>query len=103
MILNHNGKKSYIAYYPLKINDWILCYSIDVDITSKFYTFIINAEYLLFMLFVLGLMVLLYTIYYINEKHQRNLLEYARIDDLTEIKNNEPLKREIGQYLNDNQ
>lgn len=55
------------------------------------------------MLFVLGLIVLLYTIYYINEKHQRNLLEYARIDDLTGIKNKEPLKREIGQYLNENQ
>lgn len=99
MTLNYNGKKSYMVYYPLKINDWIMCYNIDVDIASESYTFIINAEYLLFTLFVLGLLVLLYTVYNINEKNQKNLLEYASIDALTEIKNKETLKREITDYL----
>ena len=42
-----------MAYYPLKINDWIMCYSIDVDVAQESYTFIIYAEYLLFALFVL--------------------------------------------------
>lgn len=41
-----------MAYYPLKINDWIMCYNIDVDVAQESYTFIIYAEYLLFALFV---------------------------------------------------
>ncbi len=32
MTLNYNNKTSYIAYYPLKINDWIMCYNIDADV-----------------------------------------------------------------------
>lgn len=97
--LNNHHQKSYMAYYPLKINDWIMCYNIDKDIAQKSYTFIINAEYFLFTLIVLGLLVLLYTIYKINGKHQKNLLEYAQKDALTGIKNKETLKREITNYL----
>ena len=97
--LNDQHKKSYMAYYPLKINGWIMCYNIDTDIAQKPYTFIINAEYLLFTLIVLGLLVLLYTIYKITEKHQKSLLEYAQKDALTGIKNKETLKREITNYL----
>ena len=36
-----------MAYYPLKINDWIMCYNIDADVAQESYTFIIYAEYLL--------------------------------------------------------
>lgn len=44
---NNNNKTSYMAYYPLKINDWIMCYNIDTNVAQESYTFIIYAEYLL--------------------------------------------------------
>lgn len=97
--LNYQNKKSYMAYYPLKINDWIICYNIDVDVAQESYTVIIKLGYLLFTLFVLGLLVLLNTIFNINKKHQKNLLEYVRKDALTGIKNKETLKTEITNYL----
>lgn len=97
--MNYQNKKSYMAYYPLKINDWIMCYSIDADVAQESYTVIISLGYLLFTLFVLGLLVLLYTIFNINKKHQKNLLEYVRKDALTGIKNKETLKTEITNYL----
>lgn len=97
--LNYQNKKSYMAYYPLKINDWIMCYSIDADVAQESYTVIISLGYLLFTLFVLGLLVLLYTIFNINKKHQKNLLEYVKKDALTGIKNKETLKTEITNYL----
>ena len=40
--LNYQNKKSYMAYYPLKINDWIMCYSIDADVAQESYTVIIS-------------------------------------------------------------
>lgn len=97
--LNDRQKKSYMAYYPLKINDWIMCYNIDKDVAQQSYTFIIRAEYSLFTLFVLGLLILLIVIFKINMKHQKKLLEYARKDALTGIKNKETLQREITNYL----
>ena len=30
-----------MAYYPLKINDWIMCNNIDTDVAQESYTFII--------------------------------------------------------------
>jgi len=102
MTLNHQNKKSYMAYYPLKINDWIMCYNIDADIAQESYTFIIHAEYLLFTLFVLALVILLFTIYKVNNGHQKRLLEFARIDALTGIKNKETLQSEISTYLKNN-
>ena len=99
MTLNNNNKTSYMAYYPLKINDWIMCYNIDTDVAQESYTFIIYAEYLLFALFVFALVILLFTIYKVNNKHQKRLLEFARIDALTGIKNKETLQNEISTYL----
>lgn len=99
MTLNHNNKTSYMAYYPLKVNDWIMCYNIDVDVAQESYTFIIYAEYLLFALFVFALVILLFTIYKVNNKHQKRLLEFTRIDALTGIKNKETLQNEISTYL----
>lgn len=99
MTLNYNNKTSYMAYYPLKINDWIMCYNIDADVAQESYTFIIYAEYLLFTLFVFALVILLFTIYKVNNKHQKRLLEFVRIDALTGIKNKETLQNEISTYL----
>lgn len=99
MTLNNNNKTSYMAYYPLKINDWIMCYNIDTDVAQESYTFIIYAEYLLFALFVFALVILLFTIYKVNNKHQKRLLEFTRIDALTGIKNKETLQNEISTYL----
>ena len=98
MTLNNNNKTSYMAYYPLKINDWIMCYNIDTDVAQESYTFIIYAEYLLFALFVFALVILLFTIYKVNNKHQKRLLEFTRIDALTGIKNKETLQNEISTY-----
>lgn len=44
-------------------------------------------------------MILLFTIYKVNNKHQKRLLEFARIDALTGIKNKETLQNEISTYL----
>ena len=33
--LNYQNKKSYMAYYLLKINDWIMCYNIDADVAQE--------------------------------------------------------------------
>ena len=98
-IQTKKNKSLYLAYSPLKINDWIMCYNIDVDVAQESYTFIIYAEYLLFALFVFALVILLFTIYKVNNKHQKRLLEFARIDALTGIKNKETLQNEISTYL----
>lgn len=76
-----------------------MCYNIDVDVAQESYTFIIYAEYLLFALFVFALVILLFTIYKVNNKHQKRLLEFTRIDALTGIKNKETLQNEISTYL----
>ena len=44
-------------------------------------------------------MILLFTIYKVNNKHQKRLLEFTRIDALTGIKNKETLQNEISTYL----
>ncbi len=92
-------KNSYMAYYPLKINDWMMCYSVDVAKAQEAYTFIIQAEYQLFAVIILAVTILLFTIFELNNKHQKKLINLAKMDALTGIKNKETLRREISTYL----
>ena len=46
-------------------------------LAQESYTFIIYAEYLLFALFVLALLILLFT-NKVNNKHQKRLLKFTR-------------------------
>lgn len=102
VVIEGNNKKSYMAYYPLKINDWMMCYSVDVNKAKEPYTFIIQAEYQLLAIVIVAVLVLLFTIFKLNNKHQKKLIHIAKMDALTGIKNKETLKSEISTYLMSN-
>lgn len=48
---------------------------------------------------ILAVTILLFTIFELNNKHQKKLINLAKMDALTGIKNKETLRREISTYL----
>ncbi len=79
-----------------------MCYSVDVNKAKEPYTFIIQAEYQLLAIVIVAVLVLLFTIFKLNNKHQKKLIHIAKMDALTGIKNKETLKSEISTYLMSN-
>ncbi len=102
LILTQTKKKEslYLAYSPLKINDWMVSYIVPVHAAQESYTFIIHYETLLATF--LGLIVLNLIVYLAHSSSRENkyLIHLSEIDPLTSIFNKETTQKLIDQKLN---
>ena len=94
------NKSLYLAYSPLKINDWMICYIVPVHVAQESYTFIKHYETLLATF--LGLIVLSLMIYlaHSNSRENKYLIHLSEIDPLTSVFNKETTQKLIDQKLN---
>ena len=90
----------YLAYSPLKINDWMICYIVPVLVAQESYTFITHYETLLATF--LGLIVLSLIVYLAHSSSRENkyLIHLSEIDPLTSVFNKETTQKLIDQKLN---
>ena len=78
-IQTKKNKSLYLAYSPLKINDWMICYIVPVHVAQESYTFIKHYETLLATF--LGLIVLSLMIYlaHSNSRENKYLIHLSEI------------------------
>ena len=94
-IQTKKNKSLYLAYSPLKINDWMICYIVPVHVAQESYTFItLLATFL-------GLIVLSLMIYlaHSNSRENKYLIHLSEIDPLTSVFNKETTQKLIDQKL----
>ena len=98
-IQTKKNKSLYLAYSPLKINDWMICYIVPVHDAQESYTFIKHYETLLATF--LGLIVLSLMIYlaHSNSRENKYLIHLSEIDPLTSVFNKETTQKLIDQKL----
>lgn len=99
MITTKNNESLYLAYSPLKINDWMVGYVVPVHAAQESYTFITHYETLL--AFFLGFIVLSLIIYLAlsNSKENKYLIHLSQVDPLTSVYNKETTQVLIDQKL----
>lgn len=100
VLIKTNNKSLYLAYSPLKINDWMVGYVVDVHTAQESYTFI--AQYETLLASFLGFIVLSLIAYlaYSNSKENKYLIQLSQIDPLTSVYNKETTQAFIEQKLN---
>lgn len=98
-IQTKKNKSLYLAYSPLKINDWMICYIVPVHVAQESYTFIKHYETLLATF--LGSIVLSLMIYlaHSNSRENKYLIHLSEIDPLTSVFNKETTQKLIDQKL----
>lgn len=98
-IQTKKNKSLYLAYSPLKINDWMICYIVPVHVAQESYTFIKHYETLLATF--LGLIVLSLMIYlaHSNSRENKYLIHLSEIDPLTSVFNKKTTQKLIDQKL----
>ena len=98
------GKKPgyYMAYTPLEMNDWMICYIVPVKVAEASYDFI--REYEIIFIIVFGMLVAAFIgfILYRNRKEKAKLLKRAQRDPLTGLYNKKTTQDLIEKYLEEN-
>ena len=99
VLIKTNNKSLYLAYSPLKINNWMVGYVVDVHTAQESYTFI--AQYETLLASFLGFIVLSLIAYlaYSNSKENKYLIQLSQIDPLTSVYNKETTQAFIEQKL----
>lgn len=90
----------YLAYSPLKINDWMICYIVPVLVAQEFYTFITHYETLLATFIGFIVLSLMAYLAHSSSKENKYLIHLSEIDPLTSVFNKETTQKLIEQKLN---
>lgn len=83
------GGGRYVAYAPLSVNDWMMCYVVDETYVQTNYGFIRTEEALLISEALLGVCALLIVVFLATGRDRRRLERRARTDLLTGLLNKE--------------
>ena len=89
----------YIAYAPLHLNNWMMCYVIPVSVANANYEFVHNYELVLNAYFMLLVVLLIWRIAMIHTRDHKELVYSAQIDGLTAVYNKEHTQPAIDQFL----
>ena len=89
----------YLAYAPLGLNDWMICYVIPVSAAQKPYRFIGRYETILMVCIALYIVLLAAYIVHKNNKKTDELIRSAQIDALTGLYNKKTTETKINNIL----
>lgn len=89
----------YLAYSPLKINDWMICYIVPVLVAQESYTFITHYESLLATFIGFIVLSLIAYLAHSSSKENKYLIHLSEIDPLTSVFNKETTQKLIEQKL----
>lgn len=99
LVLNKNKKVRYLAYDPLGINDWMLCYMVPQSKAQEGFQFIREREVFLFAVIGGGMVVFLILILLRNSIKQKRMREIASRDGLTQLYNKVGTEQLIREWL----
>ena len=98
-----DGSERYLAYAPLGMNDWMICYAIPASSAQESYSFI--EQYEMILLGCFGILVCILLLYVIRKNRQKTaeILRSAQIDELTQIYNRKYAEQYAEQILEETQ
>ena len=85
----------YLAYTPLGMNDWMICYIVPMKAAQKSYSFIRKYEAIFMLAFCVLVTVLIIYIVRKNSADKAELLRYTQRDALTGLYNKDTTQRLI--------
>lgn len=89
----------YIAYSPLHLNNWMMCYVVPVSVANASYAFVRNYELALNAYFMILVILLIWRVAMIHTRDRRELVHSAQIDGLTAVYNKEHTQPAIDHFL----
>ncbi|RHP45266.1 sensor domain-containing diguanylate cyclase [Clostridium sp. AF32-12BH] len=89
----------YIAYTPLHLNNWMMCYIIPVSVANESYMFVHDYELALNGYFMVLVLLLIWRIAVIHTRDRKELVHSAQIDGLTAVYNKEHTQPVIDAFL----
>ena len=89
----------YVAYAPILLNNWMICYVIPVSVANANYNFIHNYEMILNVYFMLLIILLIGRIVSVHTRDYNELVHTAQIDGLTAVYNKEHTQPAIDEFL----
>ncbi len=101
--ISYRKKAYYMAYQPLEIDEWTLCYIVPKAIARSSYQFITRYGVILCVTLVLGMSALLLTVLLSTNRTQTELLEMGQSDLLTGMLNKKSTEEMIQQWLDSEQ
>lgn len=100
-IRTKNHGDLYLAYSPLKINNWMIGYVVPIKTAQSSYSFITKYEIIFIACFCVIVLLLLLYLTYKNAKEKKAILSIAKLDSLTNVYNKEATQELIDQKLKD--
>ncbi len=101
--ITYRKRKYYMAYQPLDINEWMLCYITPRSVARGPYNFITRYGVILCVTLVLGMSALLLNVLLSTNRTQTELLEMGQSDLLTGMLNKKSTEEMIQQWLDSEQ
>ena len=89
----------YVAYAPLLLNDWMICYVVPVSVANANYHFVHNYALVLNIYFILLVILLIGRIVFVHTRDYKELVHTAQIDGLTAVYNKEHTQPAIDEFL----
>ena len=90
---------SYLAYEPLHINNWMLCYLVPQSKAQEEFQFIGNKEVILFAVIGVGVITFFILIFQRTSMKQKKMREIASRDGLTQLYNKAGTEQRIKEWL----
>lgn len=101
--IGRGSDKRYLAYVPLNLNRWMLCYVVPIHNASAEYVFIRTYGLCLVLALLLGVVFLVVRILKINASNQNFLIMRVKSDPLTGLHNKVTTEYEINTFLKSEQ
>lgn len=92
-------RQSYLAYEPLHINNWMLCYLVPQSKAQEEFQFIGNKEVILFAVIGVGVITFFILIFQRTSMKQKKMREIASRDGLTQLYNKAGTEQRIKEWL----
>ena len=99
LVLSEKKAVRYLAYEPLEINDWMLCYMVPQSKAQEGFRFIRSREMLLFAIIGVGVLTFVLLIFQRTSMRQKKMREIASRDGLTQLYNKVGTENLINQWL----
>ena len=99
LVLGEKKEVRYLAYEPLKINDWMLCYMVPQRKAQEGFQFIRSREMLLFAIIGVGVLTFILLLLQRTSVRQKKMREIASRDGLTQLYNKVGTENLINQWL----
>ncbi len=97
--LSSRDSSYYVAYEPLDINEWMICYMVSGDKAMEDYSFVTKYEYVLSCVLGMGILLSILLLFYKSNRQQKRLFEYAQTDALTGLYNKQRTEVEIEAWF----